>query len=257
MKQINNHQKANNKPAMIEIVGVTKIFDVGDTFITALDNICLSIDFGEFVSVVGRSGSGKSTLMNMITGIDHPSSGQIIVKGTHTHGLPENEMAVWRGKNLGIVFQFNQLLPTLSLLDNVMLPIQLVSNKIQDHQKDRALELLQAVNLWKKKDQYPAQLSGGEQQRAAIARAIANDPPILIADEPTGNLSSSETQQVMDIFKSMVDAGKTIIFVTHDPELAEKAERKITLSDGKVIKDSLLAVNRRKSSRPRKRGKNG
>lgn len=252
MTQKNNLDQPEPNSSVIQLTGVTKIFPVGGVHITALDNIHLSIRNGEYISVVGRSGSGKSTLMNMITGIDHPTSGDVIVMGTHTYRLPENQMAAWRGKNLGIVFQFYQLIPTLSLIDNVQLPMQLINNKSHNIQSDRAKSLLQAMDLWEKKDKFPTQLSGGEQQRAAIARAMANDPPILIADEPTGNLSSSEAQQVMALLKDMVSGGKSVVFVTHDLELAETAHRKVTLSDGKIVQDS-KTIHRSKKITGRKK----
>jgi putative ABC transport system ATP-binding protein len=233
--------------SVIQLIGVTREYIVGGIQTTALDDIHLSVRSGEFVSVVGRSGSGKSTLMNMVTGIDHPTRGDVIVMGTHTHQLPENRMAAWRGDNLGIVFQFYQLLPTLSLLDNVLLPMQLINSKTRAVQLERVKNLLTAVDLWQKKDKFPAQLSGGEQQRAAVARAMANDPPILIADEPTGNLSSSEAGGVMAILKNMVSNGKSVVFVTHDLDLAETAHRKVTLSDGCIIDDSKTNPSRKKA----------
>ena len=235
--------------SVIQISAVTREFVVGGILTTALDDIHLSVQEGEFVSVVGRSGSGKSTLMNMVTGIDHPTRGDVIVMGTHTHQLPENQMAAWRGRNLGIVFQFYQLLPTLSLLDNVLLPMQLINSKSRGDQLERAKYLLTAVDLWQNKDKFPAQLSGGEQQRAAVARAMANDPPILIADEPTGNLSSSEADGVITILQDMVSTGKSVVFVTHDLDLAETAHRKITLSDGRIIDDSKTSPSRKKTGR--------
>lgn len=256
MKQKNNDQTTKDKQNLIEMIDITKVFIVGGVHIHALDDINLSIQNGEYVSVVGRSGSGKSTLMNMITGIDHPTSGEIIVMGKHTHQLPENKMAEWRGNNLGIIFQFYQLIPTLSLLDNVLLPMQLIREKSRDGQRDRAMKLLQAVDLSEKREKYPAQLSGGEQQRAAVARALANDPSILIADEPTGNLSSSEATQIMAIFEEMVSIGKTVVFVTHDLELAETAGRKITLSDGKITHDAKTASRTKKSASNRNKRKN-
>jgi putative ABC transport system ATP-binding protein len=240
-----NHSDASS--SAIQLIGVTREFVVGGVLTTALDDIHLSIQNGEFVSVVGRSGSGKSTLMNMVTGIDHPTQGDVVVMGTHTHQLPENQMAAWRGSNLGIVFQFYQLLPTLSLLDNVVLPMQLINTIRHTDQLERAKDLLKAVDLWEKKDKYPAQLSGGEQQRAAVARAMANDPPILIADEPTGNLGSSEAGQVLALLSRMVSSGKSVVFVTHDLELANTAHRKITLSDGRIIDDSKINSPRKKA----------
>jgi len=222
---------------LIKMEGVAKHFSNSGAVIKAIDNIDLSITEGEYVSVVGRSGSGKSTLMNMITGIDHPSSGEVIIGNVNTGKLTENEMAAWRCRNLGIVFQFYQLIPVLSIFENVLLPMQLLEDSLSENHNDRVKNLLDVVDLWGKKDRFPAQLSGGEQQRAAVARALVNDPAILIADEPTGNLGSTEAENVMDVFKKAVNAGRTVIFVTHDLELAARAKRTITLSDGQIIKD--------------------
>jgi len=234
---------------LIRMQSVSRHFTNASEIIQALDSIDISINEGEYVSVVGRSGSGKSTLMNMITGIDHPTAGNITIDGIDISQLSENEMAAWRCGNLGIVFQFYQLIPVLTVLDNTLLPMQLLQSGSNGNNLDRAKQLLKRVDLWEKKDRFPAQLSGGEQQRAAMARALANDPAILIADEPTGNLSSSEAEQVMALFDTTVAAGRTVIFVTHDLDLAAKAHRTITLSDGRMIKDEKLSNKTVKKAR--------
>jgi len=245
--------KAQAKPALIRMESVAKYFPMSGEVIKALEDINLTIHEGEFVSVVGRSGSGKSTLMNMITGIDHPTYGEVLIGGVKTRLLSENEMARWRCNNLGIVFQFYQLIPVLSVMDNVLLPMQLHDGFSVDH-TDRAEQLLHSVDLWQKKDRFPAQLSGGEQQRAAVARALANDPSILIADEPTGNLSSSEAKSVMDVLKQTVSAGRTVIYVTHDLDIAATAWRTVTLSDGRIIKDEKRLSKYQKRSASKKNG---
>jgi putative ABC transport system ATP-binding protein len=224
---------------LIRVQSVNRHFTNTAGVIRALEDINLTIAEGEYVSVVGRSGSGKSTLMNMITGIDHPSSGDVIIGEVNTRLLSENEMAAWRCRNLGIVFQFYQLIPVLTVLDNTLLPMQLLQDDPADAHHQRAEQLLRTVDLWEKKNRFPAQLSGGEQQRAALARALANNPAILIADEPTGNLSTAEAEQVMAVFAQTVSQGRTVIYVTHDLDLAAKARRTITLSDGCMVKDEI------------------
>jgi len=238
---------------LIRMQSVMRHFTNAGGLIRALEDINLTINAGEYLSVVGRSGSGKSTLMNMITGIDHPTSGEIIIGDVETRRLSENDMAAWRCRNLGIVFQFNQLIPVLTVRDNTILPMQLLHHNPAEVHLKRSEQLLRAVDLWHKKDRFPAQLSGGEQQRAALARALANDPAILIADEPTGNLSSSEAEQVMEVFAQTVSQGRTVIYVTHDLDLAAKAHRTITLSDGRLIKDETF---QEKKPQIRKRKKN-
>jgi len=241
-----------SKSPLISMQSVNRHFTNASSVIRALEDINLTIDEGEYVSVVGRSGSGKSTLMNMITGIDHPSAGEVIIGDIRTNLLSENEMAAWRCRNLGIVFQFYQLIPVLTVIDNILLPMQLRQNDPFEPRLQRAEELLRAVDLWQKKDRFPAQLAGGEQQRAALARALANDPAILIADEPTGNLSTTEAEQVMAVFTQTVSQGRTVIYVTHDLDLAAKARRTITLSDGRLIKDE-TTQNKRPQTRRRKK----
>ena len=221
----------------IKLEHVTKQFPLPSGVFTALDDINSGFRSGEFTCVVGRSGSGKSTLMNMITGIDKPTSGKILVDGQAIQDLFENERTLWRGKNLGIVFQFYQLIPVLSLLENVMLPMQIKGELEQQACEKKAMQLLSVVNLHDQANQRPERVSGGQQQCAAIARALANDPPILIADEPTGNLGSEDAAMVMEIFMRLVKEGKTVIMVTHDNDLAKKAGRVLQLSDGKIVGD--------------------
>ena len=223
--------------ALIQLKNICKVYHTTAGDFTALLNIDLTFHQGEFVSVVGRSGSGKSTLMNMITGIDKPSSGEILVAGQPLHRMSEDEMARWRGRNLGIVFQFYQLIPVLSLLENVLLPMQIAELFTPEERQIRARALLSDVGLGNQMHKKPHSISGGQQQSAAIARALANDPPILIADEPTGNLGSAAAENVFSIFERLSNQGKTVIYVTHDNELAQRARRTLQLSDGKLVND--------------------
>ena len=222
-------------PAFVTMRQVIKTFNtpVGD--FRALRGVDADFCRGEFVSVVGKSGSGKSTLVNMITGIDHPTSGSVRVGDTFVHELSESQMARWRGRHLGIVFQFYQLLPMLTLVENVMLPMDLAGAYGRAERPRRALELLDLVGLGDVADKMPAAVSGGQQQSAAIARALANDPPLIVADEPTGNLDSRAADHVFGIFEELARNGKTIIVVTHDPDLAQRTFRTVTLVDGEVI----------------------
>ncbi len=221
--------------ALIEMREIVKTFKTADTEFTALKGVTACFYEGEFVSVVGKSGSGKSTLVNMLTGIDHPSAGSVRVGETLIHKLSENNMSRWRGSNLGIVFQFFQLMPTLTLLENVMLPMALCGSCKPVQREERALELLGLVGLHDLADKLPAAVSGGQQQSAAIARALANDPPIIFADEPTGNLDSRSADEVFAIFDSLVEQGKTVLMVTHDSNLARRTHRTLLLSDGELI----------------------
>ena len=220
---------------LIEMVDISKVFKNAAGAFTALRGISACFYPGEFVSVVGKSGSGKSTLANMVTGIDHPTSGTVRIGDTFIHSLSENQMSLWRGVNLGIVFQFFQLLPTMTLLENVMLPMYLARQLTPSRRENRALELLAAVGLGDMAEKLPAAVSGGQQQSAAIARALATDPPILIADEPTGNLDSHTADEVFDLFTSLIDQGKSILMVTHDISLAARTTRTLLLSDGELI----------------------
>ncbi len=227
---------------LVDLRQVVKIYESVAGRFTALRGVDLKVDAGEFVAVIGKSGSGKSTLINMITGIDRPTSGEVLVAGTPVHTLTEGQMAVWRGRNLGIIFQFFQLLPTLSLIENVMLPMDFAGMYTPRERRERAMRLLEQVELGDQAYKLPSSVSGGQQQRAAIARAMANDPPILVADEPTGNLDSKTAQSVFQLFERLVKEGKTILMVTHDNDLARAVSRTIVLSDGAVIEEYLSRV---------------
>ena len=221
--------------AMIDLRAITKVYETDAGPFLALKGIDLQVYPGEFVAVVGKSGSGKSTLINMFTGIDHPTDGEVVVAGTQIRQLDEGQMAEWRGRHLGIVFQFFQLLPTLTLIENVMLPMDLCHMFDEGERQERALHLLDQMGLADDAVKFPAAVSGGHQQRAAIARALANDPPILVADEPTGNLDSRTADDVFRLFESLVAGGKTILMVTHDGELAARVPRTLTLADGLFV----------------------
>ncbi|MEE8472452.1 MAG: ATP-binding cassette domain-containing protein [Dehalococcoidia bacterium] len=224
---------------LIDMRDVGKVYETDAGDFVALKNIKLAIGVGEFVGVIGKSGSGKSTLINMITGIDRPSQGEVNIGGTPIHTLNEGRMAQWRGRNVGIVFQFFQLLPLLSVLENVMLPMDFNNMYSPRRRRERALEVLDLVGVAGHGHKLPAQLSGGEQQRVAIARALATDPPIIVADEPTGNLDSKTSEQVFKLFGDLVDSGKTIIMVTHDSDQAKRVKRTIVIADGEIIEEYL------------------
>lgn len=220
---------------LIDLHQVEKTYHTPAGDFPALKSIDLKIDTGEFVSVVGKSGSGKSTLINMITGIDRPSSGQIFVGDQAIHHLGEGPMAEWRGRNVGVIFQFFQLLPMLSCLENIMLPMDFRNRYTPKERKERALHLLEQVEMVEHAYKLPSEVSGGQQQRVAIARALANDPPILTADEPTGNLDSKTADSIFRLFEELIAAGKTILMVTHDSDLAHRVNRTITLADGEIV----------------------
>ncbi len=222
---------------LVKMDQIEKVFSTPAGEFTALKGVTAYFYPGEFVSIVGKSGSGKSTLANMITGIDHPTSGTVQIGGTFVHSMNESDMSVWRGKNLGIVFQFFQLLPMLTLLENVMLPMDFCEMIPSADREERAYELLCLVGLEELADKVPAAVSGGQQQSAAIARALANDPPLIIADEPTGNLDSRTAESVFEIFKTLVVQGKTIIMVTHDPALARRTSRVLSIVDGEIVEE--------------------
>jgi putative ABC transport system ATP-binding protein len=221
---------------LIRFERVSKVYETGAGSFCALRNVDLTIHPGELVSIVGKSGSGKTTLVNMLTGIDMPSSGSVFVGETPVHELDEGARAVWRGKNVGIVFQFFQLLPSLSIVENVRLPMDLGETLPVDQRESRAMTLLEQVGLADAADFLPSHLSGGQQQRAAIARALANDPPIIATDEPTGNLDTQASEIVMRLFEDLVAGGKTVLMVTHDADLARHASRIIRLSDGEIVR---------------------
>ncbi|MFP4441096.1 MAG: ABC transporter ATP-binding protein [Chloroflexaceae bacterium] len=219
----------------VQLRQVDKIYQTPRGAFTALRQIDLTIASGEFVALTGRSGSGKSTLLNMITGIDRPSAGTALVAATPLHALNEDQMALWRGQYVGIIFQFFQLLPTLTILENIMLPMEFSGRHTARLRRERALSLLEAVNLVDQAHKLPAMLSGGQQQRAAVARALANDPPLLVADEPTGNLDSHNARMVVDLLSTLARQGKTVVMVTHDQDLARHATRAIHLDDGRIV----------------------
>lgn len=226
--------------SMIELRGVIKRFSNAAGEFTVLKGVDLTINRGEFVSIVGKSGSGKSTLLNMITGIDHPTEGQVVVNAIDIYtGVTESQRSKWRGKNLGIVFQFFQLLPMLTLLENVMLPMDYVDLYDFDERPARAMELLTLVGLEQFANKLPVLVSTGQQQLAAIARAMACDPPLLVADEPTGNLDTRSADKIIQLFEGFVAQGKTIVMVTHDPSLTSRTNRNIIISDGELINETV------------------
>jgi putative ABC transport system ATP-binding protein len=225
---------------IIEIRDLIKRFPMGDDEITVLKGISFAVENGEFVTIVGPSGNGKSTLLNMITGIDRPSDGEVIVTGRQVNRMSENELAEWRGDHVGIIFQFFQMLPSLSLLQNVILPMDFARKYTPKEREDRAMHLLEAVGLSDQVNKLPGQVSGGQQQRAAIARALANDPSLVVADEPTGNLDSRTTDDVFRLFNDLVEQGKTLLMVTHDKELARQVPRVIEIIDGNITRDEFV-----------------
>ena len=221
----------------IEVIDVVKTYPLSAGEIVAVDHLSLEIAYGEFVAVVGRSGSGKTTLLNLLAGIDRPTSGTVRVADADLGSLSESGLAAWRGQNVGLVFQFFQLLPTLTVGENVMLPMDFAKKIPVGERPDRAGHLLERVGIGDQADKLPASLSGGQQQRAAIARALANDPPILLADEPTGNLDSVTAQAVLQLFADLNGDGQTIVVVTHERDIRAVAGRQVTLRDGRVVED--------------------
>jgi putative ABC transport system ATP-binding protein len=230
----------NGNGLIVQVKEVVKSFPVGDGEVTILKGISLDVKTGEFLTVVGPSGNGKSTLLNMITGIDRPSAGEVIVTGRQVHRMSENDLAKWRGENVGIIFQFFQMLPALSLLKNVILPMDFAGKYTPKERRERAMHLLEIVGLADQADKLPSMVSGGQQQRAAIARALANDPPLLVGDEPTGNLDTRTAGDIFDLFGSLVEQGKTMLMVTHDKELARRVPRVVEIIDGKITRDEYV-----------------
>ncbi len=239
MKQswLEQQKNGEHRGPIIELRKVEKTYQSAAGKYQALKTIDLKINQGEFVGIIGRSGSGKSTLINMITGIDRPSAGEVLVGNTPVHTLNENQMARWRGRNLGIVFQFFQLLPNLSVLDNIRLPMDFCNTYPARERRSRAMKLLEMVEMGEHAHKLPSALSGGQQQRVAIARALANDPPVIIADEPTGNLDSKTADAVFELFEKLTAEGKTIVMVTHDSGLARRVARTVIIADGEVVNE--------------------
>jgi len=234
----NGHKSENDN--LVQVKEVVKSFKVGDGEVTILKGISFDVAKGEFVSIVGPSGNGKSTLLNMITGIDRPTDGEVIVTGREVHRMSENKLAAWRGEHVGIIFQFFQMLPALSLLQNIILPMDFANKYSTKERRERAMHLLEIVGLEDQAHKLPSMVSGGQQQRAAIARALANDPPLLVGDEPTGNLDSRTAGDVFDLFNKLVDEGKTMLMVTHDKELARRVPRVVEITDGKITRDEYV-----------------
>ncbi len=231
---VNGHSRNAH---LIDLHQVEKTYQSAAGNFTALKRVDLQIDRGEFVAIIGKSGSGKSTLINMITGIDRPTAGEVFVGDVPVHTLSEGQMAAWRGRNLGIIFQFFQLLPALTIIENVMLPMDFCNMYTPRERPERAMRLLNQVEMAEQAHKLPSAVSGGQQQRVAIARALANDPPVLIADEPTGNLDSKTANAVFQLFASLVANGKTVVMVTHDSDLAKRVDRAVIVADGAIVNE--------------------
>jgi ABC-type lipoprotein export system ATPase subunit/CRP-like cAMP-binding protein len=230
---------SSTKP-LIEVRNLVKVYKTLAGEFTAIRDIDVEVNQGEFVAIIGKSGSGKSTFINLLTGIDRPTSGEIVIGGEPIHTYNEGQMAVWRGRNLGVVFQFFQLLPMLTLLENIILPMELNNLYDKPSRRERAMHLLEKVELADQADKLPAAISGGQQQRVAIARALANDPPLIVADEPTGNLDSKTAEKIFKVFEGLIASGKTILMVTHDNDLARRVNRTILISDGEIVNEYLV-----------------
>ena len=228
----------------IDVKNAVKKYPLGQSEVVAVDNLTLNVAQGEFVAVVGRSGSGKTTLLNLLAGIDRPTSGKVLVEGADLGSLSESDLAAWRGERVGLVFQFFQLLPTLTVAENVMLPMDFADKIQAEERRGRAEGLLDRVGIGDQADKMPATLSGGQQQRAAIARALANDPPLLLADEPTGNLDSATAAAVLKLFADLNSDGQTIVVVTHETDISSVARREITLHDGRIVDDEATGAAR-------------
>ncbi|MBI1768281.1 MAG: ABC transporter ATP-binding protein [Bacteroidetes bacterium] len=228
--------------SLIELSHVTKSFPVAAGIFQALKDVNIEIGQNEMIAITGKSGSGKSTLLNILTGIDKPTSGSVIINGVRVDKLSESELASWRGKNIGVVFQFFQLLPTLTIAENVMLPMDFCNTYPKKERRERALALLDLVEIKEQADKFPSALSGGQQQRAAIARALANDPPIIVADEPTGNLDSQTALSIIKLFATLAASGKTVIVVTHEKEFSTWFHNSIAISDGVIVTEKEVLV---------------
>ncbi len=229
---------SNGNGHLIDLRGVSKTYSSAAGAFTALKDVDLKVRPGEFVAVVGKSGSGKSTLLNVLTGIDRPTRGAVQVGGAAVHTMSESQIAVWRGQNVGVVFQFFQLLPTLTVLENVLLPMDLRHTFAPREREPRARQLLERMGVADQAHKLPAALSGGQQQRAAIARALANDPPLIVADEPTGNLDSRTAAAVLELFQALAASGKTVLMVTHERDIWRLVTRTVTLADGEIVSDN-------------------
>ena len=243
-KHTMNHRKTTQQAAqsnggnLIDLREVTKAYQTAAGSFTALQDVDLQIEEGKFVAIVGKSGSGKSTLLNMLTGIDRPTSGEVAINGTTVHILDEDEIAEWRGRNIGVVFQFFQLMPTLTVGENVMLPMDFCNVYAPRERRQQALRLLELVGIADQAGKFPATLSAGQQQRGAIARALANNPPIVVADEPTGNLASQTADDILTLFQQLSADGKTVVMVTHERDIASWVSGVVMLADGRIVNDT-------------------
>ena len=233
--KVSAEKDENQNKSLIRITGLEKVYGSGSGEVSALNNVDLEVYPGEFVAITGKSGAGKTTLINMITGVDRVTSGEVWVDEMPLHQMRENQLAKWRGRNMGIIYQSFHLMPSLSLIDNVLLPVDLCGLYRNGDSTKRALQLLSEVELEDHAYKPPSAISGGQQQRVAIARALANDPPIIIADEPTGRLDSVTAETIFQIFLSLQERGKTILMVTHDRGLAQRASRTLEIADGEII----------------------
>lgn len=241
--EMQSSRLAVDSPSTVVLLkSVDKVYNTKAGPFKALRGVSLQVETGEFMAIVGPSGSGKSTLINMITGIDRPTTGEVIITGERLTKMNENQVAKWRGRNVGVVFQFFQLLPTLSVLENVMMPMNYCGT-FKGQRRERAMELLELVDIPDIAAKYPSQISGGQQQRAAIARALANDPRLIVGDEPTGNLDSVSAGLIFALFEELVEKGKTIIMVTHDRDLAGRIPRVEEVRNGQLV--STEAIDRR------------
>ena len=224
--------------AILEINGLTKTYGMGDTSVTALDHVSFSMNKGEFVAIIGASGSGKSTLMNLIGGIDQPTSGSVKIDGNEIYNLNESELAIFRRRNIGMIYQFYNLIPTLTTAENIMLP------RLLDHRKpdpDKLSFILETIGLAERATHLPSELSGGQQQRVSVGRALINDPAFILADEPTGNLDSKSSREIIDLLKlANKRSNQTLLVITHDEKIALQADRIITLGDGQILSDELM-----------------
>ena len=224
--------------AVLEVKELTKEYGQGDSKVVALDHVSFCVERGEFVAIIGASGSGKSTLMNMIGGIDNPTSGDVIIEGRNISKMSEDELAIFRRRNLGMIYQFYNLVPTLTARENIILPWRLDGRK---ENKEKVTELLKVLGLTERAEHLPSQMSGGQQQRVSIGRALVNDPAFILADEPTGNLDSKTSAEIIDLLKYTNEQfNQTILLITHDEKIALRADRVITIGDGKIIRDEVM-----------------
>ena len=242
-----NLKPKRNKPAVITCSGeylidlqqVEKEYNTPVGTFKALNGINLQVNAGNFISVIGKSGSGKSTLINMLTGIDRPTAGKMYVGGAALHEMNEEQISIWRGNTIGVVFQFFQLLPTLTAVENVMLAMDYAGSISKSERPERAMQILERMGMADHAHALPGTLSGGQQQVIAIARSLANDPPIITADEPTGNLDLQTADSVFKLFENLAESGKTVLMVTHDNELARRAWRSIVIADGQIVDEKV------------------